>query len=300
MKALITGINGFVGPHLKQHLINNGFEVFGTDISNGELVDYSVDLLDKQAVYDLISKITPDFIFHLAAQSSVKLSFIKSELTREINVTGTKNLLDAVKSLIPDSKILVVGSADVYGIPDETPLTENSKLNPISPYGESKLEQEKLALNYGLNLVISRSFTHTGPGQKPIFVCSDFAKQIVEIEKGKEAVINVGNIDVRRDFTDVRDMVRAYLLALEKCNFNEVYNICSGNTYSLRKILDMLLAMSDKEIQIKEDPTKLRKKDILLMEGDNSKFIEITGWKAEISLEQTLKDLLDYWRKNIN
>jgi GDP-4-dehydro-6-deoxy-D-mannose reductase len=300
MKALITGINGFVGPHLKQHLVNNGFEVFGTDISNGELVDYNVDLLDKQAVYDLISKITPDFIFHLAAQSSVKLSFIKPELTREINVTGTKNLLDAVKLIVPDSRILVVGSADVYGVPDETPLTENSKLNPISPYGKSKLEQEKLALSYGLNLVISRSFTHTGPGQTSIFVCSDFAKQIVEIENGKEAVINVGNIDVRRDFTDVRDIVKAYLLALEKCNFNEVYNICSGNTYSIREILNILLSLTDKDIRVESDPTKLRKNDILLMEGDNSKFIEITGWKAEISLEKTLKDLLDYWRKNIN
>jgi GDP-4-dehydro-6-deoxy-D-mannose reductase len=300
MKALITGINGFVGPHLKQHLVNNGFEVFGTDISNGELVDYSVDLLDKQVVYDLISKVIPDFIFHLAAQSSVKLSFIKPELTREINVTGTKNLLDAVKSIVPDSRILVVGSADVYGVPDETPLTESSKLNPISPYGKSRLEQEKLALSYGLNLVISRSFTHTGPGQKPIFVCSDFAKQIAEIENGKEAVINVGNIDVKRDFMDVRDIVKAYLLALEKCNFNEVYNICSGNTYSIREILDILLSMTEKQIKVEEDPTKLRKNDILLMEGNNSKFIEATGWKAEIPFEKTLKDLLDYWRKNIN
>jgi len=300
MRALITGVNGFVGPHLRKHLLDKGFEAFGIDISSGELVDYIVDLLDNQAIHDIMSKIKPNFIFHLAAQSSVKLSFSDPELTMKVNVQGTKNLLDAVKANAPNARVLIVGSADVYGTPKKVPVTEDSGLNPVSPYGKSRLEQEKLALSYGLNLIISRSFTHTGPGQKPIFVCSDFAKQIAEIENGKEAVINAGNIDVKRDFTDVRDIVRAYLLALEKCSFNEVYNICSGNIYLIRKILDILLGLTDKQIQVKGDLTKFRKNEILLMEGDNSKFVEETGWKSVIPMEKTLKDLLDYWRKNIS
>jgi GDP-4-dehydro-6-deoxy-D-mannose reductase len=299
MKALITGINGFVGPYLKEHLLDKKIEINGTDVSNGVDVDFVIDLLDKQAVYDLVCDVKPDFIFHLAAQSSVKLSFTEPKLTREVNVTGTKNLLDAVKVIVPDSKILVISSADVYGVPDKIPLIENFELNPVSPYGDSRLEQEKLALGYGLNLVISRSFIHTGPGQKPLFVCSDFAKQIVEIENGKENVISVGNIDVRRDFTDVRDIVKAYLLALEKCDFNNVYNICSGKIYSIKDILDILLNMADEHIEVRVDQSKLRGNDIMVLAGDNTKFVNATGWKPEIPIEQTLKDLLDYWRNEL-
>ena len=296
MKALITGINGFVGPYLKELLLRNNIEVVGMDISDGEDVDFVVNLCDFDSVNNLIVKTNPDFVFHLAAQSSVKLSFEKPDLTMEVNVNGTKNLLDSIKEHAPDSKILIVGSADVYGVPGENPLIESSNLNPVSPYGKSRVEQEKLALSYGLNLVISRSFTHTGPGQTPIFVCSDFAKQIAEIEGGKENVISVGNIDVRRDFTDVRDIVKAYLIVLGKCDFNEVYNICSGKNYSIKQILDILLSFTDTNVEVVVDNKKLRKADIINLEGDNSKFVKVTGWKPEISIEQTLKDLLDYWR----
>jgi len=296
MKALITGIDGFVGPYLKKHLLDNGFEVCGTDISSGEDVDYEVDLLDRGAVEDLIIKIKPDFIFHLAAQSSVKLSWENPELTMKVNVEGTKNILDAVKVNVPDSRILIISSADVYGVPAKLPLREDFDLKPVSPYGKSKLEQEKVALSYGLNVVVSRSFTHTGPGQKPIFVCSEFAKKIAEIENGGRAVINVGDITVKRDFTDVRDIVRAYLLALQKCKFNEVYNVCSGKSYQIKQILDILLGFTDKNIEIKSDASKMRKSDIKELVGDNSKFSKITGWKPEIQLEETLKDVLDYWR----
>ena len=144
--------------------------------------------------------------------------------------------------------------------------------------------------------MVSRSFTHTGPGQKPIFVCSEFAKKIAEIENGGRAVINVGDITVKRDFTDVRDIVRAYLLALQKCKFNEVYNVCSGKSYQIKQILDILLGFTDKNIEIKSDASKMRKSDIKELVGDNSKFSKITGWKPEIQLEETLKDVLDYWR----
>jgi len=297
MEVLITGVNGFVGYHLKKYLLENNFEVCGTDISSDNNVDYEVDLLDKRKIEELIINVRPDFIFHLAAQSSVSLSWLKPELTMDVNVQGTKNLLKAVKSNIPNSRILIISSADVYGNPSKLPLTEKSELNPISPYGKSKLELEKLALSYGLNVVVSRTFTHTGPGQKPTFVCSDFAKQIVEIEKGKKPIIHTGNLDIRRDFTDVRDIVGAYLLALEKCNFNEIYNICSGKVYSIKNLLDILLSLSGIKVQIKIDSNKMREKDVLIMAGDNSKFIKATGWKPMIPIDQTLKDLLDYWRE---
>lgn len=298
MKALITGVNGFVGPYLKRHLLDNGFEVIGTDISFGRDVDCEIDLLDREGIEKLIIKTKPSLIFHLAAQSSVKLSWAKPDLTRNINVQGTKNLLDAVKNNIPESKILIVSSADVYGIPKKVPVNEDSELNPVSPYGKSRVEQERLALSYGLNLVVTRSFNHTGRGQKPIFVCSDFAKQIAEIENGKKAVINVGDVTIKRDFTDARDIVIAYLLALQKCKFNEVYNICRGTVYSIKQILDILVSFTDKEIRIRQDKTKLREKDIPLMEGNNSKFVKATGWKPNIPIEKTLKDLLDYWRES--
>ncbi len=300
MKALITGVNGFVGPYLKKHLLENNIEVIGTDISSGNEVDSVSDLLDNERIMKLVENSKPDFIFHLAAQSSVKLSWQKPELTRNVNVNGTRNLLDAVKKFVPESRVLVVSSADIYGVPKEFPIKEGNKLNPVSPYGESRLEQEKLALGYGLNVIISRSFSHTGPGQSPVFVCSDFAKQIAEIEKGKEPVIKVGNLNVKRDFTDVRDIIRAYLMCLKKCDIGEAYNICSGRVYSIREILDILLKFTDKDIKIKEDKGKKRKKDILVMDADNSKFVSKTGWKAEIPFEETLKGLLDYWRGELN
>lgn len=299
MRALITGINGFVGPYLKRHLLDNNFDVFGTDISGSKDVDYAVDLLDKNKVGNLIAKTKPDLIFHLAAQSSVKLSWLKPELTMNVNIEGTKNLLDSIRVFMPDSKVLVVSSADIYGVPNKIPVTEDFELNPLSPYGKSRLEQEKLALSYNLNVVIARSFTHTGPGQKPIFVCSDFAKQIAEIEKGKRVLIYVGDLTIKRDFIDVRDVVKAYLLALQKCNFNDVYNICSGRVYSVKQILDILLGFTNKKVEIRTHANRLRKNDILTMQGDNSKFIKATGWRPEIPIEKTLKDLLDYWRKSL-
>jgi GDP-4-dehydro-6-deoxy-D-mannose reductase len=289
MRALITGINGFVGPYLKKHLLGEGFEVVGTDISEG--ADYKVDLLDAAEVDELVEEVRPDYFFHLAAQSSVKLSFEKPEFTKRVNVEGTRNLLDAVKKHAASAKVLVVSSADVYGVPEKVPLTEDSKTNPVSPYGESKLEQEKLALGYG-NVVVSRSFSHIGPGQKELFVCSDFAKQIAE----ERDVICTGNIDVKRDFTDVRDMVKAYLLALQKGKAGEIYNICSGKSYSIRWILEKLLGFSSKKIEIETKQEKMRENEIMELVGNNSKFCNATGWKAEIKIEDTLKEILDYWR----
>ena len=296
MKSLITGINGFVGAHLKGHLLEKGFEVHGTDISSGKNVDYVLDITDQQAVNKMMLRLNPDYIFHLAAQSSVKLSFTKPELTMNINVNGTKNLLDSIKKNFPGARILIVSSADIYGQPKKLPLTEDSELNPVSPYGESRLKQEKLALGYNLNCVIVRSFPHTGPGQNQSFVASDIAKQVADIEKGNKPIIYTGDISIKRDFTDVRDIVKAYLLALEKCSFNEPYNICSCASYSINEIIKIILGFTDISPLLKQDKSKLRKIDIKEMRGDSSKFQKATAWQPEIPLQQTLKDLLDYWR----
>ncbi|MFH1972208.1 MAG: GDP-mannose 4,6-dehydratase [archaeon] len=293
MEALITGVNGFVGTYLKEFLLEKGYTVFGTGRSGN--VDFRVDLLNYSEVEDLIIKTKPKYVFHLAANSSVKLSWENPENTIDENILCTKNLIDAIKEHSPETIILLVSSSHVYDISSEI-LKETSKINPISPYGQSKLEQEKLLIDSGLKWIISRSFTHIGPRQSTLFVCSELAKEIVDIERGKKPVIYVGDTSVERDFTDVRDVVRAYLLMVEKCDLNEIYNVCSGEIHTIRKILDILISLSDKEIEIKIDESKLRKNDIKKMVGDNSKFVQKTGWKREISIEQTLKDLLDYWR----
>ncbi|MBW2996338.1 GDP-mannose 4,6-dehydratase [Candidatus Woesearchaeota archaeon] len=306
MKAFITGINGFVGKHLSALLLSRGFEVHGIDLSDSfdgdSKVNYQkADLLAPEELNQLMLKIKPDYIIHLAGFSSVKKSFEQPELCRKINVTGTKNLLDAVLSAKINPKILIITSADIYGTPKSVPIPETAELNPVSPYAESRKEQEEICKQYmeKLQIIISRSFPHIGPGQAPIFVTSDFAKQIVEIEKGKEPTIKTGNLEAKRDFTDVRDVVKAYLLALEKCKPGETYNICSGKEYSIKEILDMLLSLSQAEIKIEQDPDRMRPSDIPILQGDNSKFKEQTGWSPEIPIETTLKDILDYWRNNI-
>lgn len=303
--TFITGINGFVGKYLSELLLSKGFEVYGIDrsdsIENNKINYFRVDLLDSNKIKQIIEKIKPEIIFHLAGFSSVKKSFEQPEICKKINITGTKNLLDAILDSDINPKILIISSADVYGIPKSTPILETAEINPTSPYAESRKEQEELCLEYynkyNLNIIISRSFPHIGPGQQPIFVTSDFAKQIAEIEKGiKEPIIKVGNIEARRDFTDVRDIVRAYLLAVQKCKSGEIYNICSNNLYSIKEILDKLLSFSKINIKIELDSAKIRPNDIPVLQGDNSKFKQQTKWSPKISIEKTLKDILNFWR----
>lgn len=306
-KALITGVSGFVGPYLVKHLVRSGFEVFGVD-RNGFGVDgcdVSVcDVTDAAAVAAVMEKVRPDFIFHLAGQSSVERSWKEPELTREVHVAGTRNLLDAVVAASLKPKILIVSSAEVYGIPKWLPISEDHPVQPITPYGESRAEQERLALGYfrnkGVQLVISRSFNQTGPGQPSTFVCSDFARQVVEAEKGRRTEIVVGNLDIRRDFTDVRDAVAAYLLALQKGRSGEVYNICSGSSHSINSVIDTILSFSAaaKSAKIVKDISKTRKSDIPELVGDNTKFAKATGWKPSINFETTLKEMLEFWRKS--
>ena len=301
MKALITGVSGFVGNYLSRELLSNNYEVYGTDINERipEGVNFfKANLLEKEKLSKAVKSIRPDVVFHLAAQSSVKKGWEEPELTFDVNVNGTRNVLDSVGK---GAKVLIISSADVYGIPAKVPINEKSELNPISPYGESKLKQEKLALDYcgkGYQIIISRSFTHTGPGQAPKFVCSEFAKQVADIEKGSKKEALTGDLSITRDFSDVRDIVKAYVMAVEKAKSGEIYNICAGKGFMLKEALDILAGMSDADIKVRQDKNKLRKNEIPVLIGDNTKFCKATGWKPKISFEQTLKDLLDYWRKN--
>lgn len=308
MRSLITGISGFVGPHLAKHLLSNKHTVFGVDLIKKKIENvssYQVDILNRKSLFSVMNEIKPDYVFHLAAQSSVEKSFSQPELTKKVNVDGTKNLLDSILNAKINPAILIVSSAQIYGTPKQTPITEQHPLNPQSPYAKLRLKQEKLALDYykkhSMKIVIARSFNHTGPGQSAEFVCPDFAKQIVEIEKGlRKPVIKVGDLKAKRDFTDVRDIVRGYLLALEKGKTGEYYNLCSGKAYSVEEILHILIKISNcKGIKIERDPKKMRPSDMPILLGDNSKFRKQTGWKPEIQIEQTLSDILEYWRKQI-
>jgi GDP-4-dehydro-6-deoxy-D-mannose reductase len=313
-KVLITGITGFAGSYLSDYLLKqNNYRVSGTYLNDESLLNlenkdsinlYKVDLLDPEATNKLVQYEKPDYLFHLAALTSAKKSFSSPRETFVNNVSGQINLLESiVKSGFQDTKILVVSSAEVYGLvsKEDLPIDEETPFMPTNPYSVSKLSQDFLGLQYflshKLNIVRVRPFNHVGPRQSPHFVVSAFAKRIVEIEKGKEAVMKVGNLESKRDFTDVRDMVKAYGLILEKGDIGEVYNIGTGKAYKISDILDILLHMSTTQIDVKIDETLLRPSDTPELLCDNTKFVSKTGWRAEYSIEETLQTILDYWRK---
>ena len=309
MKALITGVDGFVGKYLSEYLLKQKYEVYGTTISekykNEKIKIYKMNLLDEKEVNKVIKMIKPDKIFHLAGQSAVGLSWEKPVLTVNINVNGTLNLLEAVRNYSKDSKILIVGSSDQYGPikPEECPIKESKIQNPQSPYGVSKKAQEemcKLYVNaYHTNIIMVRAFNHIGAGQSTNFVVADFASKIAQIEKGSEPVLKVGNLESFRDFTDVRDIVRGYSLLLEKGKIGEIYNIGSGKEVKVSEILKKLVSMSKKEIKIESDPNKFRPIDVPLVVCDNSKIKKDTGWETEFLINDTLEEVLEYWRSVI-
>lgn len=309
--AFITGVTGFAGSFLAEHLIKQGVAIHGvvrsTEGRNIEHIKnhvtlHQVDLQDTYALTNLIDKLKPDTIYHLAALTSPAESFKKPLEVFTNNISLEISLLEAVKKTSPHTKVLITSSAEVYGAanPDELPLNETASLRPTSPYAVSKIAQDYLALQYHLshklNIYRVRPFNHIGPRQTPSFVVAAFASQIAEIEKGKkDAVIKVGNLDARRDFTDVRDMVKAYSLILEKGIPGEVYNVGSGASYKIADILTMLLSYSEFDITVEKDTEKVRPSDIPDIICDNTK-INNLGWTSEIALEQTLKDTLGYWR----
>lgn len=312
-KILITGITGFVGYYIVQELLgkehNSDFEIHGTTKSlhesdlPGNVTLHEIDLLNKQEVLDLISFVKPDYIYHLAALTSPSESFKHPLESIHDNSALQLNIFESIRELGITPRILIPSSGEVYGKVDaeDLPVNERAELKPMSPYGVSKITQDYLALqyhlSYGLDVIRVRPFNHIGARQSEHFVVPAFAKQIAEIEKGKkDPVITVGNLESARDFTDVRDIVHAYSLLMEKGIAGDVYNIGSGKSYKIQEVLDMLLAMSDKEIKIEEDPKLLRPSDIKDIVCDNSKVKETTGWEPKIPIQESLQDTLDYWR----
>ncbi len=313
-KALITGINGFVGSHLADLLVSEGYPVSGIavtrDLKNLSHVEQKIsiaygDVRSAKDVENILAEVKPDCIYHLAGSSFVPEAEADPRIVYDVNVLGTLNLLEAVRSTHLNAKILIVGSGEVYGpVPEAAlPVNEEYPLKPTSPYGVTKACTDLLAYQYAtayqMNVIRVRSFNHIGPRQSEQFVCSSFAKQIVEIEKGiRKPILNVGNLEARRDFTDVRDVVRAYRIILENSKGGDVYNVGSGKAWRIGDLLKTLIADSTvKEIELQQQKVRIRSNDIPLMLCDASKLEKELGWKPMISIEQTLQDLLGYWRE---
>lgn len=316
MRALVTGIAGFAGSHLAELLLSEGFEVAGIalpgeDLSRLDGVRDSVevrlaDICDGDALSEAIEGMEPQYVFHLAAFASVPASFTHPAETVRVNAFGTANLFEQLRRLEP-VKVVHISSADVYGQvrPDEVPIRETHELSPANPYAASKAAGEILALaawrTFGLPVVVLRPFNHTGPRQGPGFAPSDFAMAIAGIEEGLQPPrLSVGNLRSMRDYSDVRDVARAYLAAARHCEPGETYNVSSGSAVEIRHVLDTLLGLAARDIEVVDDPEKMRPSDTPLVVGDNTKFRLRTGWEPNrIPIEETLADLLDWWRQQV-
>ncbi len=315
MRVLVTGITGFVGSHMADHLVQRGdVEVFGAKrwssrlrnirhlVGNVELIDY--EITDPVSVHALLERVRPDAIFHLAAQSFVSPSWTTPRETFEVNALGTLNILEAMRQLGLDCRILISGSAEEFGEvhEDEVPITEENPLRPVNPYGVSKVAQDLLGFehfrSYGQRVIRVRAFNHIGPRRDRVFAFASFAHQIAMIEKkDKPPVVKVGTLSAKRDFCDVRDMVRAYWLASQMGTPGELYCISGGQIHTVREGLDILLELSTvSDIRVEEDKSLVRPTELPLLIADCSKFKNLTQWEPTIPFRQTLEDILSYWR----
>jgi GDP-4-dehydro-6-deoxy-D-mannose reductase len=317
MKVLITGISGFAGSHLAEFLLKkDNYKILGLDKFPDRIYQvkgikdkiriFPCDVCNFNSVYRVLKNFKPELIFHLAAQAVVRESWSIPRDSLETNIMGTLNILEALRKLDLKTRVQLACSAEEYGLvyEKELPVKETNPLRPLSPYAVGKIGQDMLGYqyykSYRMFIVRTRAFNHIGPRMSDKFAIPNFAKQIALIEKKRqEPLIRVGDLAVIRDFSDVRDVVRAYWLSLTKGSAGEAYNICSGRGYSLREILKILLGFSRIPIKIKKDKSRLRPSDVVSLVGDSSKFRRRTGWKPEISLQITLKDILDYWRNKI-
>lgn len=315
MRVLIIGITGFAGTSM-YHLLTHAGEInlYGTyrhSTKNRNITDnfnratlLECDVNDVYSIEKVLSEIRPDILFHFASYVSVYASFKNPLPTFQTNIIGTANLLEAIKKIIPEARVLIPGSAEEYGkvSKDKMPVSEDYPLNPINPYGISKKVQEEMGLyyfnTYGLNIYFTRTFHYTGAGQPLGFVCSDFAKQIVDIECGKIDGLKVGNLEAKRDFIDIRDVVNAYWKIINKGKVGEVYNVCSGKSITIREILDRLIKLSKKDILVEMDINKFRPSDVPDFVGDNTKLKGI-GWVPGYTIDDSLIELLEWWRYEV-
>jgi len=319
MRVLITGISGFVGLHLAEHSLASHPEVelFGLRRWRSEMPVVPTltpavrilegDLLDEPSLVRVLQASRPEVIFHLAASSSVAGSWDTPAEMMQVNALGTLHLLEAVRQLSLDAQIVLACSAEAYGVvaESELPINENQPFRPVSPYAVSKAAVDLLGYQYsqafGLRTVRMRLFNHCGPRQSARFVVSSLARQIAGIEAGRfPPRVVVGNLDVRRDFVDVRDVVRAYWLAGTRGVPSEAYNVATGRSHSIREVLDRLRALADTSVEVAVDPAHVRVAELQVLEGDATRFRKATGWHPEIPFERTLADTLDWWRANLH
>jgi GDP-4-dehydro-6-deoxy-D-mannose reductase len=317
MRVLITGITGFVGSHFAELALARDAQVVGSLRwrSQTEHIDHlrdcitliESDLRDLSSVRTLLEQARPEYIVHLAAQSFVAASWQTPSETLHTNVVTQMNLFEAMRQLGSRARFLVIGSSEEYGLvePDELPIRETNPLRPLSPYAVSKVTQDLMGYqyfkSYGMHIVRARAFNHDGPRRGETFATSNFAKQIAEIEAGlREPVVHVGDLKPTRDFSDVRDIVRGYWGLLERGVPGEVYNLCSGKDWSIERMLGFLLDQSKvSSVEVRQDPARFRPSDVPVLRGSAEKAEKAIGWRPRISLEQTLTDLLEYWRQRI-
>ncbi len=301
MRALITGSEGFVGRYLRAELTAAGYQVTGLDRTEGPGC-VRCDLNDAEVLRETIREIRPEAVFHLAGQADVGRSWKDPAGTFLINTVGAAHLLEALRQEAPEAGVLMVGSADQYGRLGERGLSvrEDMETRPQSPYAISKKAQEELGLlyarSYGMRVFATRSFNHGGAGQRQGFMIPDFAAGIVRVERGEEPALRVGNLEARRDFTHVKDVVRAYRLIMERGKSGEIYNVGSGKTWQVREVLDRMRGMASREIPVVPDPSRMRPSDTPVICCDRSKLTRDTGWEPEHSLEEMLRDTLEDFR----
>ncbi|MGG4144500.1 GDP-mannose 4,6-dehydratase [Paenibacillus algorifonticola] len=306
MKALITGVSGFVGSFLSEELLANNFEVVGlsrTPSSNKNIEYRKCDILDEGKLKQILQEVKPDHIYHLAGSAFIPISYERPIETYRTIVNGTLSLYEIIRNLEIDSKVLYVGSAEVYGIGKGVPFTEEDLFHPTNPYAGAKAAadviSEQYAKAYNMKIIRVRPFNHTGPKQSSEFVCSNFAKQIALLENEGKQNIRVGNINVSRDFLDVRDVVHAYLLLMKHGKVGEVYNVSSNKSVSIGELLNSLLLFSNiQNPTVEIDSSKVRKKDTFVRVGDSTKLQGDTGWYPKHDLKDTMRDLLAYWREH--
>lgn len=319
MNVLITGITGFVGSYMAEYLLQElpESQIFGTirwrsRTENIEFLSQTVkliecDLKDYSSTKAALEQSQPDYIFHLAAQSFVPTSFHAPADTLTTNIISELNIFEGARALGMKPVVHIAGSSEEYGLvyPNELPINEENPLRPLSPYAVSKVAQDMLAYqyfqSYQLPVVRTRAFNHSGPRRGHVFVESNFSKQVAEIEKGlRPPILYVGNLSAVRDYTDVRDIVRAYWLAALKAEPGEIYNIATGKGYAISQIVEMLKELTHLTISVEQDPARMRPSDVPMLIGDSTKFQRRTGWIPKIGFDQTLKDILDYWRQRVS